>query len=132
MYLRRHMGKGDGNMRKLGGLDALADLHRALGGESAPMEDAEVGQEESHVERPRILYVSRDRKARKGKEVTLVEGFNAEDHADVAREAAKTLKGLCGVGGGWKEGVILLQGDHRDRVAQWLSDQGYNVKHKGG
>lgn len=132
MYLRHHMGKGDGNMRKLQGLDALADLHRAMGGESAPIQDPEHGAEESPVERPGTLYVSRDRKARRGKEVTLVEGFDAELHDEVARKAAKALKALCGVGGGWKEGVILLQGDHRDRVAQWLTKAGYAVKHKGG
>lgn len=119
-------------MRKLGGLDALADLHRAMGGESAPIQDAEEGTQNSPVEGPGTLYVSRDRKARRGKEVTLVEGFDADLHDDVAREATKALKALCGVGGGWKEGVILLQGDHRDRVAQWLSSQGYAVKHKGG
>lgn len=132
MYLRRHMGKGDGNMRKLGGLDALADLHRAMGGESAPVQDAADEVQEGATEGPGTLYVSRDRKARRGKEVTLVEGFDAEVHDDIARKAAKALKSLCGVGGGWKEGVILLQGDHRDRVAQWLSGQGYVVKHKGG
>lgn len=117
-------------MRKLGGLDALADLHRSMGGESAPIQDAEA--QEHQVEQPGTLYVSRDCKARKGKEVTLVEGFDADIHDDVAREAAKALKTLCGVGGGCKKGVILLQGDHRDRVAQWLSGEGYAVKHKGG
>ena len=132
MYLRQYMGKGDGNMRKLGGLDALADLHRAMGGESAPIQEVEDGAQKSPVERPGILYVSRDRKSRKGKEVTLVEGFDAEIHHDLARETARALKALCGVGGGWKEGVILLQGDHRERVAQWLSSEGYAVKHKGG
>ena len=126
------MGKGDGNMRKLGGLDALADLHRAMGGESAPIQPAEDEAKESPMERPGTLYVSRDRKARKGKEVTLVEGFDAEIHHHVAQEAAKALKALCGVGGGWKEGVILLQGDHRERVVQWLSSEGYAVKQKGG
>ena len=119
-------------MRKLGGLDALADLHRAMGGESAPIQNVEEGAQESPMEGPGTLYVSRDRKARKGKEVTLIEGFDLDLHDEMARSVAKSLKALCGVGGGWKDGVVLLQGDHRQRVADWLTRQGYSIKHKGG
>lgn len=126
------MGKGDGNMRKLGGLDALADLHRAMGGESAEIPEMEDGEAPEDAKRPTNLYVSRDRKARKGKEVTLIEGFDPEAHHDLAVSTAKSLKSLCGVGGGWKDGVVLLQGDHRQRVADWLIGEGYTVKHKGG
>ncbi|MGB1671551.1 MAG: hypothetical protein ACPHCT_08750, partial [Flavobacteriales bacterium] len=61
------MGKGDGNMRKLGGLDALADLHRAMGGETADVASDSDAPAPSAPDRPSILYVSRDRKARKGK-----------------------------------------------------------------
>ena len=126
------MGKGDGNMRKLGGLDALADLHRAMGGESAEIPEMEDGEAPEDAKRPTNLYVSRDRKARKGKEVSLIEGFDPEAHHDLAVSTAKSLKSLCGVGGGWKDGVVLLQGDHRQRVADWLIGEGYTVKHKGG
>ena len=128
-YLRR-MGKGGDGMRKLGGLQALAGLHQAMGGERADL--ASDTPEKEPVKGPGLLYVSRDKKARKGKEVTLIEGFDSEAHDEMASDLARRLKALCGVGGGWKEGVILLQGDHRDRVAQWLSGQGYAVKHKGG
>lgn len=117
-------------MKKLKGLDALADLHRAMGGESANLPTDE--EAAADVQGPGVLYVSRDKKARKGKEVTLVEGFDEDQHADLAIETARALKSHCGVGGGWKGGMILLQGDHRDRAAQWLSDKGYTVKHKGG
>ena len=119
-------------MRKLGGLDALADLHRAMGGESAEIPEMEDGEAPEDAKRPTNLYVSRDRKARKGKEVTLIEGFDPEAHHDLAVSTAKSLKSLCGVGGGWKDGVVLLQGDHRQRVADWLIGEGYTVKHKGG
>ncbi|MGB1671404.1 MAG: translation initiation factor [Flavobacteriales bacterium] len=132
MYLRRAMGKGDGNMRKLGGFDALADLHRAMGGESADLVPDSNASELEAPDRPAILYVSRDRKARKGKEVTLVEGFDPDLHDEMARSVAKSLKALCGVGGGWKDGVVLLQGDHRQRVADWLTREGHSIKHKGG
>ena len=126
------MGKGGGNMRKLVGLDALADLHRAMGGDTADMPSEPDGQVAPIADRPAVLYVSRDRKARKGKEVTLVEGFDPDLHDEMARSVAKSLKALCGVGGGWKDGVVLLQGDHRQRVADWLIREGYSIKHKGG
>jgi len=120
-------------MRKLSGLEALADLHQSMGGERA---NAEGPSEESGASEPKLgpscLYVSRDRKARKGKEVTLVEGFDQDVHEDLASAMAKSLKVHCGVGGGWKDGVILLQGDHRERASAWLQAQGYQVKHKGG
>ena len=126
------MGKGDGNMRKLGGLDALADLHRAMGGETADVAPDSDAAGPSAPDRPSILYVSRDRKARKGKEVTLIEGFDLDLHDEMALTVAKSLKALCGVGGGWKDGVVLLQGDHRQRVADWLIREGYSIRHKGG
>lgn len=124
------MGKGGDGMRKLGGLDALAGLHQAMGGERADLPEEKAG--EAPAEAPGMLYVSRDKKARKGKEVTLVEGFDPDLHQDLASDLARRLKAHCGVGGGWKDGVILLQGDHRNRVADWLTRSGYTIKHKGG
>lgn len=124
------MGKSGDGMKRLEGLAALADLHRAMGGERAdlsPVEDGPVAPG-----RPDMLYVSRDRKSRKGKEVTLVEGFDPALHEVLATELAKALKGHIGVGGGWKDGAVFLQGDHRERVASWLETSGYRVKHKGG
>lgn len=77
-----------------------------------------------------LLYVSIDRKKRKGKEVTLVEGFvgTSEDLKDLA----KILKSKCGVGGSAKDGEILIQGNFKDKVAELLSSEGYKVKKKGG
>ena len=127
------MGKEGDGMRKLSGLAALADLHQAMGGERADLSDSEQNTAAgADAARPSLLYVSRDKKARKGKEVTLVEGFEEALHGDLARDVAKSLKVHCGVGGGWKDGVVLLQGDHRKRTADWLESKGYRVKHKGG
>lgn len=72
------------------------------------------------------LIVSIDRRARAGKQVTLVSGFvgTAEDLAALA----KTLKTKCGVGGSAKDGEILIQGDWRDRIVALLKDMGYNAK----
>ena len=117
-------------MRKLGGLQALAGLHQAMGGERADLTSDT--SEKEPVKGPGLLYVSRDKKARKGKEVTLIEGFDTGVHNEMAFDLARRLKAHCGVGGGWKEGVILLQGDHRSRVADWLKREGYSIKHKGG
>ncbi len=76
------------------------------------------------------LYVSTDKKNRGGKEVTLVEGFigNSED----LKELGKYLKSKCGVGGTSKNNVINIQGNHREKVMNLLSDMGYRVKRKGG
>ncbi len=76
------------------------------------------------------LYVSLDRKNRKGKAVTLVSGFIGSEE-DI-KNLGKSLKSRCGVGGSVKEKEILLQGDHRKKVVQLLENDGYKVKISGG
>jgi translation initiation factor 1 len=78
-----------------------------------------------------IVRVSRDRKGRRGKTVTLVTGLplGSSGLADLAG----TLKRLCGSGGTvTEEGTLEIQGDHRDRVAAKLTELGYGVKLAGG
>lgn len=92
--------------------------------------------EETHDEQEtlppgnQVLYLSHDRKMRKGKVVTLVEGFVGTD-VDL-NQLGKLLKDKCGVGGSVKDGVIILQGEHRDKIIPVLEDKGYNTKRKGG
>jgi len=90
------------------------------------------GKEESVTLPPgdQTLYVRLDRKNRKGKTVTLVEGFvgTGEDLSELGKE----LKSKCGVGGSAKHGEILLQGDFRDRVVAILNNKGFKVKKSGG
>lgn len=69
------------------------------------------------------LRVKLDKRQRNGKEVTLVEGFVGAD-ADFAA-LGKFLKQKCGVGGTAKDGIILVQGDHRERVRDLLLREGY-------
>ncbi len=77
------------------------------------------------------IRVSLDRKQRGGKEVTLITGLDESD--DVIKELGTFLKTKCGVGGATKDGEILLQGDHREKVIKILIEKGYtNTKRTGG
>lgn len=80
------------------------------------------------------IKVSRDKKGRKGKVVTVAAGF-ALTEADLTA-LAKTLKTLCGAGGTTRidgeSQVIEIQGDHRDKIAATLQALGYKVKFAGG
>ena len=76
------------------------------------------------------LRVLIDRKQRKGKEVTLVTGFVGS--TDDLKDLGKFLKSKCGVGGSTKDGEIIIQGNHRDKVLQLLIAEGYKAKKSGG
>lgn len=72
------------------------------------------------------LIVAIDRRARAGKQVTLVKGFVGSE--DDLATLGKTLKMKCGVGGTAKDGEITLQGDLRDKVVALLQSMGYRAK----
>jgi translation initiation factor 1 len=69
------------------------------------------------------LKIRLDTKHRGGKAVTLVEGFIGTD--EDLQTLGKALKNFCGTGGSAKDGEIIVQGDQRDKVLQWLQKNGY-------
>jgi len=92
-------------------------------------EDDEEQETLSESEQP--LYVSIDRKQRKGKSVTLVEGFVGSD--DDLKALGKLLKSKCGVGGSAKDGEIIIQGEAKEKVYELLLKEGYKkTKKRGG
>ncbi len=72
------------------------------------------------------LKVRLDTKQRAGKAVTLVEGFIGTD--EDLQDLGKKLKNFCGTGGSAKDNEIIVQGDQRDKVLQWLQKNGYQAK----
>lgn len=70
-----------------------------------------------------MLRVRLDMKNRAGKAVTLIEGFVGSN--EDLEELGKKLKAYCGTGGSAKDGEIIIQGDQREKVMQWLSKNGY-------
>ena len=77
-----------------------------------------------------IVRVSRDRKARRGKTVTVVTGLPGGPAA--LAEMATTLKRLCGSGGTVSGDAVEIQGDHRERIVAKLTELGHKVKLAGG
>lgn len=76
------------------------------------------------------LRIWLDKKHRGGKIASVIKGFvgNEDDLKDLAR----ILKSKCGVGGSAKDGEIIIQGDHRDKILKILKDNGYKAKKAGG
>jgi len=76
------------------------------------------------------VKVRRETAGRKGKTVTTVANLPLNDN-DI-RDLAGKLKKRCGVGGSAKDGVIEIQGDHRDTVLAVLRDEGLTAVLAGG
>ncbi len=70
-------------------------------------------------------------RGRGGKEATVIKGYLGS--TDSLEDLAKLLKSKCAAGGNAKDGIIIVQGDHRDKVLKLLLDLGYkNTKKAGG
>lgn len=107
--------------QSFGGLVYSTDPDFKLPGESS---------EEQEFVNPAMqpLRLRLDTRHRAGKAVTLVEGFmgRISDMEDLG----KKLKSYCGTGGSVKDGEIIVQGDNRDRILQWLLKNGYSSSKK--
>ena len=107
--------------RPLSGLGGLVySTNKNLGTEREPATVAPKEQD---------LRIHLDR-LKGNKEVTRIVGFVGKD-ADLD-DLGRALKSRCGVGGNTKDGVILLQGDHRDKVLAFLVERGFKAKKAGG
>lgn len=67
---------------------------------------------------------------RKGKPITIIEGYAGAD--DDFKSLAKDLKKKFSVGGSFKNDIIIIQGDYRDKIMSFLKELGFNVKRVGG
>ena len=75
-----------------------------------------------------VVRIFRGKAARGGKGMTVVRGLPPRELEAVAKD----LKRFCGSGGTAKDGAVEIQGDHREKVAARLAEQGYVVKLAGG
>lgn len=98
--------------------------------EDSDFSDNDGREDETPVPNQQNLKVLIDRKQRKGKEVTLVTGFVGYDND--LKELGKMLKTKCGGGGAVKDGEIMIQGNHFQKVYELLIDANYKVKKVGG
>ena len=72
------------------------------------------------------FYIELDKKGRKGKQATLISGFEGTE--DELKKLAAELKKMCGVGGSTRDNEILIQGDMREKVAVLLNGMGHKAK----
>jgi translation initiation factor 1 len=101
----------------------LGDLVFSTGNDQADFNE-EDEEKDSMLHSEQVLRIWLDRKSRGGKVVTLVKGFQGTQ--EERKELAKSLKKKCGVGGAVKDGQILIQGDHRKKILDYLKDEGYS------
>ena len=86
-------------------------------------EEPEVVEDKPCTQR---LDVMLDKRNRNGKKVTLVVNFDGSD--DALKILAKELKQHCGVGGSARGGEILIQGDFREKILEYLKSKGYKAR----
>jgi translation initiation factor 1 len=88
--------------------------------------EEEASAQETLPPQEQVLRIQLETKHRAGKTVTVVLGFVGLE--DDLTQLGKDLKNHCGTGGSAKDGEIILQGDHREKVRQWLQKKGYKTK----
>ncbi len=112
------------------GLVYSSDRGRICPGCGWPVKNCACSKEASAPAGDGIVRVSRETKGRKGKGVTVVTGVPLAGTELTA--LGKHLKQRCGAGGTVRDGVIEIQGDHRDVLVAELEKKGWRVKRAGG
>lgn len=115
---------------KNGGLVYSSEQGRICPGCSQPVKECACSKTTPAPQGDGIVRVGRQTKGRKGKGVTLVTGVPLDGAG--LKGLGKELKQRCGTGGTVKDGVIEIQGDHRDTLVEELKKKGYVVKRSGG
>lgn len=85
--------------------------------------EEEQSQENTLEPAQQNLRIRLDTKHRSGKAVTLIEHFTGTE--DDLEKLGKQLKTFCGTGGSVKDRQVIIQGDQREKVFQWLIKNGY-------
>lgn len=106
------------------------DWKTQLGNLIVPLDESsesehEVEANSTHLQK---LTVYKDNKRRKGKTVTIIEGFEGAD--EELEMLSKMIKMKCGVGGTAKDGEIVMQGDLKTKIKEILEKEGHKVKIK--
>ena len=115
---------------KTTGLVYSTDTGRTCPGCGHPVKQCCCSKAESRQPGDGVVRVSRQTKGRKGSGICLITGLPLGD-AEL-KKIAKQLKQKCGSGGAVKNGVIEIQGDHRQALVEALIKLGYKAKQAGG
>ena len=91
-------------------------------------QDFEMPEEKFEQNEPLICKF--EKKGRNGKPVTLIEGFEGSE--EDLKQISKKIKTTLGIGGSEKDGIIVIQGDNRDKSMKSLQEMGYKTKRVGG
>nr|WP_288837611.1 translation initiation factor [uncultured Flavobacterium sp.] len=108
----------------------LQDQLKNLFPDHVPSNEPEEKKETSHE-----LYVQKEPmickfEKRKGKVITIIEGYEGDD--EDFKILAKEIKTKLSVGGSFKDGAIIIQGDYRDKIMKILQEKGFKTKRVGG
>lgn len=108
----------------------LKDQLKNLFPDHVPSNEPEETEEVAHE-----LYVQKEPmickyEKRKGKATTIIAGYEGSD--DDFKILAKEIKNKLAVGGTFKDGEIIIQGDYRDKIMKMLQDKGFKTKRVGG